>query len=162
MAIPQKAVSGTVEHREALEYECSHVEADTRLVYHLNTLSKVIPGQNVVVHATDTDIMVILLYHARQLKANVWMDLGHSSDNTRRYVHITALANHLGPVVCKALPGYRALTGCKYTSPFFRKGKVNPLKKAQKSALHLQGLSMLGENTTFDDDDSLVREHCHP
>jgi len=153
------SLSGNVEHNEAPEYECSHVEADTSLVYHLSVLSKAIPGQNVVVRATDTDIMVILLYHSRQLKANVWMDLGHSSDNTRRYVHITALANHLGPVVCKALPGYHALTGCDYTSPFFRKGKVNPLKKAQKSALHLEGISMLGETTAFDDDDSLVERY---
>ena len=152
-------LSGDVEHKEAPEYECSHVEADTSLVYHLSVLSKAIPGQNVVVRATDTDIIVILLYHARQLKANVWMDLGHSSDNTRRYAHITALVNHLGPVVCKALPGYHSLTGCDYTSPFFRKGKVNPMKKAQKVALYLEGLSMLGEKTSFDDDGSLVERY---
>ncbi|CAM1323931.1 Uncharacterised protein g8524 [Pycnogonum litorale] len=151
-------LSGNVEHNEAPEYEFSDMEADTSLVYHLSVLSKAIPGQNVV-RATDTDIMVILLYHSRELKANVWMDLGHSSDNTRRYVHITALANHLGPVVCKALPGYHAVTGCDYTSPFFRKGTVNQLKKAQKSALHLEGLSMLGETTTFDDDNSLVERY---
>ena len=45
------------------------------------------------------------------------MDLGHSSDNARRYVHITELANHLGTAVCKTLPGYHALTGCDYTPP---------------------------------------------
>ena len=36
---------------------------------------------------------------------------------------------------------------------------MNPLKKAQKSALHFRGLSMLGENTTYDDDDSLVERY---
>ena len=75
-----------------------------------------------VVHSTDTDAMVILLYHANKLEANVWMDLGHLSDNTKRYVHITELANHLGPVLCKALHGYHDLTGCDYTSSFFKKG----------------------------------------
>ena len=151
-------LSGKVEHNEALEYACSHVEADTSVVYHLSVLSKAVPGQHVIVRATDTDIMVILLYHALQLQANLWMDLGHSSDNTRRYVHITALANHLSPVVCKALPGYHALTGSDYTAPFFRKGKVNPFKKAQKDSLHLEGLSMLGETTTFDDHGSALVE----
>ncbi|KAG1648372.1 hypothetical protein GQR58_029891 [Nymphon striatum] len=121
--------------------------------------SEASPGQNVVVRATDTDIMVILLYHARQLNANMWMDLGHSADNTRRYAHITTLANHIDPVLCKALPGYHALTGCDYTSSFFRKGKVNPLKKAEKSPLHLEGLGRLGENITFVDDDDLVERY---
>ena len=78
----------------------------------MSVLSKVVPGQNTAVHSTDTDVMVILLYHAIKLEANVWMDLGCSSDNTRRYVHIIELANHLGTAVYKALPGYHALTGC--------------------------------------------------
>ena len=90
------------------------------------------PGQNVVIRATDADIVVILLYHARRVNANVWMDVGHSSLNTRRFIHITRLADHLGPILCKALPGYHTLTGCDYTSSFFRKGKVNPLKIAGK------------------------------
>ena len=76
-------LTGNVEHDEVPDYICSHVEADTSLVYHLSIVSEASPGQNVVV----------LLYHARQLKVNVWMDLGHSGDNTRRYAHITALAN---------------------------------------------------------------------
>lgn len=87
------------------------------------------------------------------------MDLGHSSDNTRRYVHISELAKHLGSILCKALPGYHALTGCDYTSSFFRKGKVNPFKKAEQSASHLDGLGNLGENSTFIDDDNLVESY---
>ena len=104
-------------------------------------------------------ILMSWLSYAIKLEANVWMDLGCSNDNTRRYVHITELANHLGTAVCKALPGYHALTGCDYTSPFFRKGKVNPLKKAEKCALHLEGLGRIGENPTFVDGDSLVEKY---
>ena len=75
------AVSGNVEHNDASEYVCSHV------VCHLSMLSKAKSGHNAVVRATDTYIMIILLYHSIQLEANVWMDLTHSSDNTRRHVH---------------------------------------------------------------------------
>ena len=152
-------VSGSVEHSEVPEFVCSHVEADTRLAYHLSVLSTAVPGQNVVIRATDADIMIILLYHTRQLNAQVWMDVGHSSDNSRRYIHITLLANHLGPVLCKALPGYHALTGCDYTSTFFRKGKVSPLKTAEKSPLHLEGLGNIGETTTFTDSDNLIETY---
>lgn len=122
-------------------------------------MSRAAPGQNLIVRATDTDIMVILLFHASQLTSNLWMDLGYSKNNTRSYVDITALANHLGPVLCKALPGYHALTGCDYTSPFFRKGKVKPLQLAQKSVHHIEGLGGLGESRTFDDDDKLVERY---
>ncbi len=103
--------------------------------------------------------MVILLYHAVQLTANVWMDLGHSSENTRRYVHITELSSHLGPIQCKALPGYHALTGCDYTSSFFRKGKVSPLKTAIKCVVHLEGLGNIGEKATFTDNQNLVEKY---
>ena len=74
--------------------------------------------------SSDTDVMVILLFYVNNFKLLVWMDFGHSSDNTRRYVYITDLAKHIGPVLCKALPGYHALTGCDYTAAFLRKGKV--------------------------------------
>ena len=87
------------------------------------------------------------------------MDLGHSSDNTRRYVHITELARHLGPVFCKALPGYHALTGCDYTAAFQGKGKVNPLKRAEINPLHLESLGKLGENTSFIDEDNLLEKY---
>jgi hypothetical protein len=54
----------------------------------------------------------------------LWMDVGNSSDNARRLVNISKLADKLGPIVCKALPGFHALTGCDYTAAFFRKGKI--------------------------------------
>jgi hypothetical protein len=137
------------------------VDADTRLVYHLSVLSKAIPGHTVIIRATDIDIMVFLLYHARQLKVNVSMDLGHSSDNARRYVHITALANHLGSVLYKALPNYHPLTGCDYTSSFFRKGKVGPLKKL-KRVLFILTVSVALAITLHLCVHFMVNEHYHP
>ena len=84
---------------------CSHIEADTRIIYHLSILADLSPQQNVIVRATDTDIMVLLLHYAPKLDSNIWMDLGHTFDNTRRLVNITALSEHIGPIFCKALPG---------------------------------------------------------
>ncbi len=46
-----------------------------------------------------------------------------------------------------------------WTSSFYRKGKVNPLKKAEKIGLHLEGLGSLGENTGFVDGDSPVEKY---
>lgn len=63
---------------------------------------------------------------------------GHSSDNTSRYIHITDLEKHLGSVLYKTFPGYHALTRYDYTSPFFRKRKVNLLKMTEKNFLYLE------------------------
>lgn len=40
--------------------------------------------------------------------------------------------DHLGPRLSKSLPAYHALTGCDYTAPFCRKGKVAPLKLLER------------------------------
>jgi len=57
------------------------------------------------------------------------------------------------------LPGYHALTGCGDTSSFFRKGKVYPLKNAEKCCLHLEGLGRIGESHDFIDSDNLVEKY---
>ena len=72
---------------------------------------------------------------------------------------ISVLATHLGPVLCKALPGYHAMTGCDYTVSLFRKGKVNSLKKAEKNPLYLEGLGNIGERANFADGDQLVEQY---
>ena len=101
-SLQYKTTGNITESSEAPAYACTHVEADTSLAYHLSVLSGATPGANVIVRATDTDIMTILLYHAKELKANIWMEVGHSADSTR--ANITQLANHLlGAVLCKAI-----------------------------------------------------------
>jgi len=112
--------AGGIEHTEAHQYVCLQVEADTRMVYHLSVLSK---ARTLFIRSIETDAIITLVYHTQKIQANIWMNLGHSRDNTIRYVYISELAYHLGPVLCMALPGYHALTGCDYSSLFFSKGK---------------------------------------
>ena len=109
-------------------------------------------------------IMIILLYLTKHVNMNIWMDAGQSSSNTRRYMYvdITNLSQHLGPITCNALLGFPALTGSEYTSSFLRKGKVNPLKLAEKCPLHLEGLGNLGESKHLSDCDPLIESYvCH-
>ncbi len=71
------SLSGNVEYIDTSQCVCPQIEADTRVVYHLCELSGTVQGQNVAVRATYADIMIILLYHSRHLRDNVWMDVGH-------------------------------------------------------------------------------------
>ena len=90
---------------------------------------------------------------------NIWMDAGQSSSNTRRYVHIPNLSQHLGPITCNALPGFHALTGSDDTSSFLRKRKVNRLKLAEKCPLHLEGLGNIAESKHLSDCDHLIESY---
>lgn len=103
----------------------SHEEADTRIIFHM---SKVEAYSNVVIRASDTDIIVIILGNMHKLPTtlNIWMEIGTASKNTCRFVDIRAISNSLGPDLCKALPAFHSLTGCDYTAAFSGKGKVKP------------------------------------
>ena len=72
---------------------------------------------SIVVRANDTDVLIILIYHALRFgeHVHIWKDVGLSSNNTRRHINITQLAEHLGPELCSAPPAYHAFTCCDYT-----------------------------------------------
>ena len=86
----------------------------------------------ITVRATDTDVLIILLYHVNINNTKVTMDVGNSGQNNRRYIDITSLADDLGSEICHALPGVHAFTGCDYTAAMVRRGKIKPLNLAKK------------------------------
>ena len=59
----------------------------------------------IVVRANDTDVLIILLSHALRFgeHLHIWMDVGLCSNNTRRYINVTQLAEHLGNEFCSTL-----------------------------------------------------------
>ena len=86
------------------------------------------PG-DLIVRASDTDVLVIMLYHCPKVISNLWMDVGHSSSNTRRYINVTKLHKEIGVKVSAALPSFHAYSGSDFTSCFYMKGKVKPFDK---------------------------------
>ena len=109
---------------------------------------------NVSVRCNDTDVFVLLLYHVNIMSSpditpKVWMDVGLSSNNTRRYINISQLTHKLDSNVLKALPGIHAFTGCDYTASFLNKWKVKPLEKMLKNDSMIRVFFSLGE-VSFD------------
>ena len=129
--------------------DSNHEEADSRMVWHLSYIIRQHPeAPNVSIRATDTDIFILLLHHAPNMDARLWVDTGRDSDNTRKYINMSKMSQDLGNVTCKALPGYHAFTGCDYTASFFGKGKVRPYKQMLKHAFALEAFGFLGESVT--------------
>ena len=71
---------------EVTELVSNHEEADTLICMHLDHINST-KVQNIIIRASYTDIAVILIYHRRKFDANIWMDIGTSFRNDRRYVN---------------------------------------------------------------------------
>lgn len=126
-------VNGILRHESDDDLMNNHEEADTKIVRHAKAVDDDRKEGAIVVRASDTDIAVILLYHCNKFKSPLWMDVGTSSKNNRRYISITNIYEVLGSRICAALPGFHAFTGCDYTSSFVRKGKIRPFAKLEKN-----------------------------
>ncbi|KAJ8967438.1 hypothetical protein NQ314_002886 [Rhamnusium bicolor] len=103
---------------------CSHHEADNRILFHISKLPESI---NVVIRASDTDILIIAVGNLHKLtnKVHIWIKTGLQSKNTLRYVSVNDIYTSLGDILSQALPAYHALTGSDYTASFARK-EANP------------------------------------
>ena len=113
---------------EVSDFECSHEEADTRLLLHAAHA-----GMNgftsVVIRSPETDVAILACALSPDIAARVFFRTGTKTRS--RYVDIQAVRGHLDEGVCNALLGLHALTGCDTTSAFKRRGKKAGLQILQ-------------------------------
>ena len=111
--------SGSITTTSPSHLQGNHEEADTLIAFHAVNIDG-----NVIVRASDTDVLVILIgviRKHRQTMGNIIMDSGIK--NNRRYINVTNIADELEDRktgLSRALLGYHAFTGCDFTSAFFR------------------------------------------
>ena len=113
-----------------------HEEADTLIAFHASKVQG-----NIVVRASDTDVLVILIgMMGRHLQDQVAVSYDRivvqcGASNTCRYIDagkiVLALESRTDGLA-SALPGLHALTGTDFTAAFYRKGKVRPLDIVQR------------------------------
>lgn len=105
------------------QYQGNHEEADTLMAFHIKNIRE----NNIIVRASDTDVLVILigalgnLQQAAQPRGKILFDCGMG--NSRRYINVSNIVSVLEakhPDLPKALPGFHAFTGCDFTSAFYR------------------------------------------
>lgn len=98
-----------------------------------------------VVQTPDTDILVILLYHAHTISLTIYLDTG--SGKHCKLINLSDLATSLGESYCKTLLGFYVLTGEDCTSSFKGKGKVAPLRrKLEKNPNFHKCFQQLGDD----------------
>ncbi|KAG1647324.1 Down syndrome cell adhesion molecule-like protein 1 [Nymphon striatum] len=95
--------------------ERTHEEADTRVVLHCIHSNE----QTIVVTASDTDILILLLAHFNKLTCSqLWLKAGTSKKP--KYVPIHDIRKQLGfsDQVYEIIPAFHAITGCDTVSYF--------------------------------------------
>jgi hypothetical protein len=128
------------------ELRNTHDEADTLIALHANHVNTMQPNANVVIRANDTDVLVIMIYHANHFTVKIWMDVGYNKDNTRRYIHVSKLLEAMEGMSL-ALPALHAFSGSDYTASFFRKGKVKVYKQVEASVKLQELFCTYGEDS---------------
>ena len=100
---------------------CNQEEADTRLILHVFDGCR--KGyKKLTIVGSDTDIVVIALYHFYDLDVNeLWIEYGVSKN--KRWLPIHEYAKCLGEEICRALPFWYVITGCDTVSAFSGRGK---------------------------------------
>ena len=119
--VPQKETQNVSVVKPAY-LQGDHEEADTLIAFHAVNICS-----NIVVRASDTDVLIILigmLGHQspdERAKRDIIMDCGMG--NNRRFISVTNIVSNLETVKCglsRAMPGYHAFTGCDFTAAFYR------------------------------------------
>ena len=102
------------------QLQCSHEEADTRLILHA-AQAAASGHSNIVIKSPDTTVAVLVCHFSFEIPARIFFRTG--TKKRSRYIDISALARKHGRAICRALPGLHAFTGCDSTSAFVGRGK---------------------------------------
>lgn len=121
---------------------CTHEEADDRIMFHIHDiLSNQSGPTSITVYTGDTDVFVCLLYH---ITVN-WRNLGlqelwliRNSGVKRSILPLHDISTALGDEVTRCLPALHALTGCDTTSKVSTKAAaLKAISKPEQSSLIL-------------------------
>lgn len=105
-----------------------------------------------LIRATDTDILIIMLGNTHRVNAtniNILMIIGVGIKS--QIISITDMHQGFSPNVVKALPGLHAFTGSDYTLSFRRKRKKYPLNNLIESTEFQEAFIRLGDIENLDE-----------
>ena len=117
-------------------------EADTRMLLHAKHAA--LTSSSVIIVADDTDVFILCLAFCNQIECRMFLKCGTKS--RERYIDVNQVAAAVGVVVCKALPGMHAFTGCDTVSAFAGRGKIGAMKLLQGNVRFQEAFTQLGKD----------------
>ena len=100
---------------------CTHEEADTRIILHLEDAVRE-KHNKISIHTVDTDVVALAITTAQCLVISaLWIAFGTGKSFWHLAIH--EMARALGPDQCVVLPMFHAFTGCDTVSSFGGRSK---------------------------------------
>ncbi|XP_077972179.1 uncharacterized protein LOC120332986 [Styela clava] len=127
------------------ELECSHEEADTRLMLHAKFAAN--SCNSIVIQSPDTDVLILCIAKYDNLGCSLWFETGVAKG--RRVIDVGAIHCYLSqihPSAPMAMVGAHAFTGCDSVSSFYGKGKVKPIKLVLEESKFIEFFAQLGRS----------------
>lgn len=153
--MPYQAQQNCIKKSEEVDYTCNHEEADTRIVFHAH---KVTPGSRILIKASDTDVLIIILGNIHKLsESTIFLATSATKKQSHHLdcINCIDLALKLGQKLCKSLPAYHAFTGCDYTAAFYNKGKIRPFKMFSKNETYQTVFASLNDSADIFNDEKM-------
>ena len=126
---------------------CDHEEADTRMLLHAKHASQ--DAQRVVIQSPDTDVLLLCVTRNDEIKCDEQLFRTGVKDRLG-YIPAHKITVGVGPLMCKVLPAFHALTGCDLTSALSRVRKKKAWKIIVHSKVHQQHLVCVGQSLDVD------------
>ena len=100
---------------------CTHEQADTRIILHLEDAVKD-ENDELSIRTVDTDVVVLAVTAAQRLDVSE-LRIAFGTGKHLRFLAAHKMARSLGPDHCIALPMFHSLTGCNTVSSFGGRGQ---------------------------------------
>ena len=94
----------------------NHEEVDTLIISHCFQIRKIDPFREVAIVCSDTDVLLILLYHYQTLCTQTIMRVGRGDH--KQDINIGKSFEALGDAKSQVLVGFHTFTGCDQTGKF--------------------------------------------
>ena len=143
LAYDQICFKLTIDEVMNAEYlNCSHEEADTRILLHCKSAAT--ENEAIVIVCEDTDVLILAIAYADEVGVPIYRKRGNHSRT--RYVHVNAITRVIGNKIATSLPGLHAFTGCDSVSAFAGKGKISAYKLVKDSSFYQEIFGLLGSH----------------
>lgn len=118
-------IDGQVNSQQVEELECTHEEADSRIILHAKHAAD--HGEStIVIKCPDSDVTMLACHFQCHILSRL---LVHKKAKTRIiFLDIPSINHKTGIDLCDALPGLHAFTGCDTNSSFV--GRVKKVFEA--------------------------------
>jgi hypothetical protein len=136
---------------EAADCEVHHAKGDADLLI-VQTSIQVAAQRKVILVGDDTDLLVLICYHAKNLSHDLFWRPEPKKGQVEKFLNIRCVREKLGEDVCENILFAHAILGCDTTSRVFGFGKGVALKLVKDSECFREQAALFSNSGSSNDE----------